>query len=253
MQTMSRLKKFPIPFFFILSFFFLANLHAQRATRWQVKNQHEKYTEGLISTNISSTLKLISFYYGFEDFSPNENEVLNIEFYSPEPEYFFFAAEEIKRRHSYRMETNPDTSKTGHNFFSFWKTNGLLKRYRIGKSELAVLARHKKDDSEYILPVRIYHTDEATIKEKYKVVFRLHKSISRAQFEVFKGKTANASNLVFSGFRGMNYGGAPLNLEFATDKLKGYEGWCTLKLQITPRGRPTKEVFEIYFYHKDDD
>jgi hypothetical protein len=140
----------------------------------------------------------------------------------------------------------------GWNRFGPWRVDNLLRKLHVTSGNLAFLLKVHADDSDYVLPVMITHSQIEYTPTYYKTLFRLGQGISGGEFRVFpdiiKGSTAVATS-VQKGRIFPHVGGSILQISIDLSKLSVEGGWFTTDLLLSERGSLDKIPYRFYFYH----
>lgn len=217
-----------------------------------VKEEKDRYIEGVYALEVGASLDIISFFDYFEAYETGKRQQLQAAFTSPGIDSFMLKAEEKKIVGYYWMESKPATTKKGLNVFGPWLVDGLLRRLAVPASNLGVLLRYGAQKRNYLLPLSVYQGTSPKSSDQYKAVFRLAKSISRGQFKVYKGEYSGVppeAKLAQTGMIGKNLGGSVFQIAIDKADLKGYTGWVTVNLLLEERNTTNKTPFRFYFYH----
>ncbi len=230
----------------------LSIVSAQRTGKWVLKEEKADYVEGTFSLNVNNVLEIISLTSSVEPYAFGKEQQLYFDYYAPEEAPYFLRMGEKRLLSYYVLESRPGNTPKGWNTFGPCPVDGLLKNLKVPAENIGVLLRINGDDSKYFLPVAAYHSRPPQKTESYKAVFRLSRSILRGEYNIYKGEHRGippAGQLVESGSIGRHSARSTFQVEAPADKLRGYEGWVTVDLSLTPRGSSRDVPFRFYIYN----
>jgi hypothetical protein len=226
-----------------------------RVEIWVEKRDMGKFIHGTFSKQVGvPPLELISFVSSVEPYQFGQGQEVYIRYYAPEDMYFFLSIAEKEVNKFYRLESKPDSLDKGTGAFGPIRVDGLLRRLYIPHHQLSVLLRVKSDVSLYVLPAAFTVRGIERNDPYYKALFRLGRNISRGKFAVykgdFKGRSLAGIPKAQSGTIFRQPGGSVLQLSISKEKLKAYEGWVTVDIDLSEKGTTRHFPFRFYFYHK---
>ena len=241
---------------FTLTFQSVFILNAQRIQKWINKNSQNNYVHGTFRRPVSGSIKLISLYRNLDNFKRLDSLDIYFDFFYPEKEYYFLQVLERVTSISkgIAMESNPDSTNIGKTTFGPWETKFLSILRQVPPSNLTYLLRIGSDNSNHYLPLDVYrkkHTDKST--QNYKAIFRLGKSIRGGTLKVYKGYFTGIPDenfLVQTQLIGKNTGGSTFQVNIEIQNLDDYQGWLTIKMNVTSRTSLRAIPYDFFVFHK---
>ena len=213
--------------------------------------------EGVYALEIGvSKIEVISFYRQLEPYRFGENQQLLADFFAPDSSSFLVKAEEKKIKQYYWMESKPAKSNLGWNTFGPWKVDQQLKELNISSSNLAILVRIRADDSHYLLPVNLYHSERLLDKaQPYRIIFRLGRIVRGGTYKIYEGIVSGLPSSQKEFLTnvpkriGYNIGGATFGLSLDYEAMGDKSGWRTIIINLQQKNSTEKISFRLYFYH----
>ena len=227
---------------------------AQRDQKWLDKNDRGNRFEGTYSEpNGAPPVEIISFYGSFESYEFNQNQTLNVSFYSPEPSDFFLKAEELTINAFYWMQNKQTEAKKGWNSFSGWKVDNWLGRHKINRANLGVVISLGKPEEKMFSPAFIFRQKKPANSPFYTFLVRLGRDVAFGECRIYEGLYQGISPDEATLIQETKVGKRKKNTHFPVripmDQLSSSGKWYTLKMSFK-QDRSTKTFgYTCYFFH----
>lgn len=157
---------------------------------WRTKkNDKGNRYEGSVAQQVAATsvVEMIGFHAFRQDFRPNQDVTLRVDFYTPEAApKARVTARELHRKSFYWMEAKQQSWKGGWNRFAPWPVRDVLRNMEIGSDELLVLVRLDgfSTGGGAVAPAFVSTSDASVAVREYHAYFLPGKNLDVVSYEL---------------------------------------------------------------------
>ena len=234
--------------------FLQLSAQSPRTPGWLNKYARNTYHEGPYSDQVNSEpLKLIGYYSSFSSYQFNQGQRLTTHFYSPQSARIYLKAEERNASCYYWMEKKGRGTNAGWNTFPNWEVDNWLKRCRLYKDNIAILASVEMNGryGDFYAPVSVGTSGRRMPISSYTVLFRNNFYLSEGIIQLYKGFSADPANLLSNKPMSINRksNGGSFGVLLTKGTIGNYAGWITLQMRYRKKNDPRTYTRNFHLYH----
>ncbi|MEM7369039.1 MAG: hypothetical protein AAF587_10610 [Bacteroidota bacterium] len=234
-----------------ISLILSCSIWAQRSPSWLSGNDRGNRFEGSYTAKVSNpSINLISLTGSFEPYEFGKRQELSVQFFSPQDQSYFLSSEELRVTRFYWMQAKNVQAQKGWNNLDQWPVDFLLKRFRIDYRNLGVLVRLGKQGSRQFAPAWVFHSQTPSAFKRYIAQLQLGRSAADGRFQIYRGKSKKAANLIQQGKITAKSGGTAFPIVIPAQVLPSKEGWITVAVHLREKGSLDPFSYSFSFYHQ---